>query len=65
MNATDPNILGAHARVAAAPKAPPLTIQSVYLQGDPEVVWAGCSWSAGPKTKPQLVHFPIADLVAA
>jgi len=53
--------LGDRLRLRAHPRAPLLTVEELYLQGDPESLWAGCSW----QKKAQLVHFPVADLEAA
>ena len=57
--------LGDRCTLAAHPKAPPLTVALVYLQGPDEALWAGCSWSVpgSPKAKPQLVHVPVCELV--
>ncbi len=63
---TAPNI-GARVRLRAHTKAPLLTVALVYLQGEPEVLWAGCSWVPAGQKAPahQLVHFPQAELEAA
>lgn len=58
--------LGDHMRLRAHPKAPALTVDVLYLQGEPEQIWAGCRWKVpgNPKATPQLVHFPVSELEA-
>jgi hypothetical protein len=60
---TVPISLGDRVRLTAHPKAPVLTVESLYLQGAAEELHASCSWSTGDKKqRPQLVHFPVAEL---
>jgi hypothetical protein len=51
--------LGDRVRLAAHPKAPPMTVELLYLQGDPEALWVGGRWH---KTAP-LYHAPASDLM--
>lgn len=52
--------LGDRVRLRAHPKAPPMTVELLYLQGNPEVLWVGGRWH---KTA-QLHHAPASELEA-
>lgn len=52
--------IGDRVRIAAAKSAPVLTVAELYIQGDPERLWASCTWRA----KAQQVDFPVDELVA-
>lgn len=56
-----PIAIGDRFRLREHPRAPLLTVEELYLQGERQELWAGCSW----QKKAQLVHFPVADLEVA
>ena len=56
---TTPLEIGDRVRIAAEPKAPPLTVALLYLEGREEVLTAGLAWRKGA----QLVFYPVSDLV--
>lgn len=53
-------------RLRAHPTAPLLTVARVFLDGDPEVLWAGCRWTQPGCKEPvkSEVFFPQSELEA-